>query len=313
MRLKSGIGIVALGYQRYGTMAANLALTIKATGAKIPVAVFYSEAHDKFPSSLNWLSNEQLDLFSHKIAVPEQYFTFKGKRAYQKAKVYAYELSPFDKTLMIDADSVWSHYYRDEKGKYCSHDPLEFIKELGNIDVTYCIYQPYVQGQLSWQMHGATLEEMLPVFKINDVNDIYNVQSSVIYFKKGKKAKKFYDTSIDVYENYPLDFPVWNNGIPDELPFSLAAGITLTPPHDVDWQPLAYPQFKQIKRSEILTAARDFPIITMAGNLIPSGYHHAYKMQILQAHRKLKDMGIDMKEPVNYQDKKVFIPARKKW
>ncbi len=94
-----GILIIALGHAQYGRMALNLALSLRFT-SKLPIAL----AHDN--GAITHISGH-LDKFDKLIEVPEKYYMRKGNKEYIKAKTHIYNLSPFDETIYLDADTLW--------------------------------------------------------------------------------------------------------------------------------------------------------------------------------------------------------------
>jgi hypothetical protein len=291
-----GIGIIGLGHEKYAHMAYNQAVSIKAAGDNTPVCFFYS------PSSIAGLHPHKLEIFDKLIEIPEHEYAFMGKKAYQKAKTVAYKYTPYERTLMIDADSVWLHAY---------HKPSELFDELKDIDLTFTLYQPYVAGQMAWQSEGCTIADLMPMYGIKELNDFISIQSSLIYFRKSERAEKWYNLASEIYSKPKFPFQTWANGIADELTFNIASAILQIKPHDVNWKPLAYPQgtnrIRSYNRNQHLST---FYVLSMAGNQMPADYKREYRATLVGACRKL---GIKDTEIYFWQDKKAFDKSRKKW
>jgi len=304
-----GIVILAIGHGNYARLAVNLAITLKATGDNIPVALLYSNAHDNYKCTLDYIPNHLKTLFTHLIEVPEEYYTYKGRFIYQKAKNYLYNLSPFDGSLCIDADSLWVHDFRGMNND-SKHSPEALLNELLNINLTYTLYssQP---NNVSWLTKELTLEMIRKEYGIPDENIFYNIQSSVIYFSKGLKAERYFEISQKLYNTFSMPCVQWAGALPDEMIFNLASAMMGIVPHNIDWKLLAQPVSVKLNNSNIEKIFAEYSLLSMSGAQVPGGYIRAYQYLIGKAHQKLKgQLGNIM--PYHYVQKKDFLPRARR-
>ena len=122
MKKEKGILLIALGHPIYGKMAAALAASIKATSQEIPIVLYCSE------QSTSRLMEGEKKLFDQMLIMPEEYYITNGVERFLKAKTFVYDLSPFDETIFLDVDMIWS-----PKKK-----PEDLFEELNNLDFTMC-------------------------------------------------------------------------------------------------------------------------------------------------------------------------------
>lgn len=95
-----GCVIYALKKPAYGKFAWNLAVSIKAHSPDIPICVIHDD------SALTHLEQWQLDFFTHRIRINDEDLKHGIKFSPGKAKLCGYKYFPFDKNMIIDADSI---------------------------------------------------------------------------------------------------------------------------------------------------------------------------------------------------------------
>jgi len=205
--LKKGILLIATGHAEYGKMAYNLALTIKSI-EQVPVAVIYSG------SSLSHLNQDQLKMFDFIIELPNEFRTGFG------TKLHIDQLSPFDKTLFLDADMLWL-------GK----KPSELFDELNGVQFT-CITEGDSDNINQKYYFWADLQEIKDAYKVDKV---YQTRSEVIYFEKGTKV--FRKARELKPENKLKTIRKFGDAIPDELYFNISLALLNVSTHTEKWMP----------------------------------------------------------------------------
>lgn len=218
---KQGILIFACGHPNYGRLAYNLAATIRAIEAEIPIAVVYTDG------SLNHLGPTQRGLFSHFIQLPE------GAPIGCGCKLLAYELSPFEETLLLDADMLWSP----------RANPYSLMHELSESNFTgitegYFDFTDKEQHDVNKNyFFWADCNEIKTKYKIQSER-IYQWRSEVLYFKKSKTAKQLFATAKKIFKNPGLTTMLkYAGGVADELALNIAAAIHDVHPHVYKWKP----------------------------------------------------------------------------
>lgn len=219
--LEKGILIIANRHPYYGRMAYNLACTIKAC-EDFPVAVVTDSV------GLTHLGPHQKDIFDHIIDAPVDYpIGF-------ATKLYANLLTPFKKTLLLDADMLWLH----------QRTPSEFFDEMQGIEYTG-ITEGWIdlsdtenRDNVREDYHfWADVEEIKKVYALTS-GILYQWRSEIIYFEKTEKVDAFFETARQINFNPKLDSIIkFVDKIPDELSINISSVIHGIEPHKIKWTP----------------------------------------------------------------------------
>ncbi len=296
--MTQGILLIAAGNAFYGNSAYHLALTIKHADPKTKIALAYTK------SAIAHLSDEEKKFFDQMIEMSEEHTRGKGKPDYMKPKLYAYQLSPFDKTILLDVDMIWN--------------PKRTVGELFTqlegssfsiISEGYC--NAVGEGKLSPRYtFWADREDIVYEF-MNESGflsgKLYQFRSEFIYFVKGEKCEKFFSTAIKVRDRINFEVKTLGGNIPDELCFDIAGAITHTYPHQDMWTPIHWYFFHghpfQSRKGEIL---RDYYAISLGGFNAPKEVLNWTKAML----RKAADAhGVTLRH--KFGPKTTSIPERK--
>lgn len=235
-----GIVIFAIKHPYYGRYAYNLAVTIKAV-ENIPIAVVYDDY------SMTHLGGDQLAVFDYRIKAPSDLAKNCG------AKLWAYEMSPFEKTLVLDADMVWLP-------KKTPSDLFDILEGFAFTAITEGSTDNPTKHYFFW----AEVDEIRAKYK---VDKIYQWRTEVMYFEKGKKAAKLFSDARDIFAKPNLSkVKQFAEGIPDELAINIAAAVSDIHPHIDRWQPSYWPQLFQNRVPEPATLYRDYYLLSVGGN-----------------------------------------------
>jgi len=186
-----GIIIIATSHPQYGNMAYNLAVSVKAA-EEIKIAVV------KDAISLSHLTDQQKSIFDYQIELPADVTGF-------KTKLHLDLLTPFDKTLYLDADMVWVGYKK----------PSQLFKENAGKEFNILTEGDNLKPSDSYYF-WADLKEIQEQYKVDKV---YQTRSEVIYFEKTKVFKKARELKP---EKKLKTIKMFGDGIPDELYFNIA-------------------------------------------------------------------------------------------
>lgn len=278
--LKQGILIIALGHPYYGRYAFNLAITLKAV-EDIQIAV----VHDN--TSLSHLDDTQKAVFD--ILVPCDLKPGCG------AKLHAYDLSPFDQTLLLDADMVWLPV----------HKPSELFKELEGIEFTG-ITEGSTDNPSSHYFFWAQIEEIRSKYGITST--IHQWRTEVLYFEKSDKVKEMFADAININANHGLSsVKEFAEGIPDELSINISAGKHELNPHKPNWQPSYWAKMHQDKIPEPSTLYREYYLLSAGGNMNTDNVKQMYN-NIVKA--QAPKLGLTHCFPL--QSKHSFLTERRK-
>lgn len=215
--MRIGIVIIASGHPYYGRYAYNLALTIKAV-EDVPVCLLYSgrgRAH---------LTDDLLSIFD----------TVKEIKAEENcgSKLEAYKHTPYDRTLVLDADMLW----------LAKKKPSELFKELEGIKFT-AITEGSTDNPNKSYFFWANVEEMRAKYKIDK---IYQWRTEVMYFEKCKEVSDMFKDAKKIFKNPGLKSQKnFAGGVADEMAINISCSMHNIHPHKDNWQPSYWPKKNQ--------------------------------------------------------------------
>lgn len=277
--MKRGILIMALGHRNYYLMAAVLAASIKENDPQLAVCLVTDNevlpAHKK--------------LFDIVKEPTQKSITEKGKIEYIKAKLFMYDLSPFQETIFLDADQVMI------MGRKIS--PV--FDELKDLDVT--ISNTGLAEQSIW----ADIKE---VKKLYGNKPYWNFHSEFVYFKKSEKAKKYFDAAKKVFsENKIKSAKRFSNAtMADELAFQAASIVTGIYPHKEHWHPNFWFNREKSKNRLYPYQLTNYITYSIGGKNLPDAVKNNYNM--LAKHYFAKQ---GLSTPYQVEDKSSYLPERK--
>lgn len=209
-----GVVILAIGEPRWGKIAENLAMSIKAN-SDIPIALAHGDAG----------ASQVMDspFFDKLIPISDKCYTINGRTANVKAKTYLAEISPFDITIALDADIVWLpkrsiNLLFDEMTTDFTMGNRSF-KELDDPSMTdeFGVWAAPKDVKEAWGFKSGRY---------------YNLSSEFIYFKKTDEVKTLFKEAQKAYNNPKVNLRIlFALGVPDELAFTIAMIKTGTYPH----------------------------------------------------------------------------------
>lgn len=201
-----GICIAALGYEIYGSFAISLAISIKVSDKSCKIALLCDE------QSIKHLTSEELEIFDYLIKVEEDY----KEVGYQIIKLMVYKYTPFERTIYLDADSIWL----DKKISW-------LIGEMSNKDFYIGLAGNYLVKNDQRPKNDYTFwgvpKTICEYHKIKEV--LPQTVSGFFYFKKSEFATKVFKLALDVYHDEKTPDVKWANGKADEYCFNVALGL----------------------------------------------------------------------------------------
>lgn len=273
--LTHGIILIATGHSGYGRMAYNLAVSIKAV-EDVQIAVVHEGV------ALSHLTDEQRKVFNYIIELPIDYRIGFG------VKLHLDQLTPFDKTLYLDADMLWLGRKPSELFTTLNGTSFTTITE-GNSDAINHKYY-------FW----ANVEE---IQKEYGVTKVYQIRSEVIYFEKGvkvfKKARELRP------EKKLKTIRRFGELLPDELYFNIAVallGIELTP-----FMPAYWSRLNGEVMPNLSVLFRDYYLLSFGSNIASPVMKRAYDNVMQVAANKL-----GLTYMFHLKSKKEWAPGRLK-
>jgi hypothetical protein len=206
-----GVVIIALGSPHYGKLAANAAASIRYGDKSVKIHLVHSGG------SISHLTPAHKSLFTSMSKCPGSFMIKDGKVNYIKAKTCAYQLSPFDETLLIDADLLWFG------GKPVSilMDELKAVDFAIQSRGVHDFHTGNTRGKYT---HWCNVNEARKAYSLS--GELYQLSSEVIWFKKCSGTKKLFGKIEQIYNKPKIKPSVEFAGdLPDELAFNIACSI----------------------------------------------------------------------------------------
>mgnify|MGYP006264117897 CR=1 FL=1 len=219
LRQEKGILLLALGHGYYGRMAYNLAMSIKAIDPNAHITLVYTE------SAISHINQRNMWVFDNKLQIDDQSYPF-------GAKLLLNKLTPYERTLYIDVDTLWVNKYGPSK-------LLEQLKGVSFTGITEGFHDyknPEKSDPSKYYFFWADLDEIKKVHNLG--GKIYQWRSEFIYFENCTEANELFRIAREIYGNHGLKtVKMFGDHIPDELAFNISAAIVDTHPHQYKWQP----------------------------------------------------------------------------
>lgn len=242
--MTNGILTIALKHPLYGRFAYNLALSIKSADPKQQVSVIADEA------ALAHLHAGQRMMFDRIIPPPT-------KEAAEKpltCKFYLNELTPYDNTLFVDADMVFS--------PLC--DFKQLWAEMKSVKWTMAnrgVNDPD-KGISEWVDPGKLAEAY------GDVKQWVDLSSEWIYWKRGDLSDSIFVSAREFYAEDKLHTRQFAGDKPDEPFFNLALNKVKHKPHKMPWQPTYWqPAIRKVLNA--MEIKRHYYAFSAGGNHLP--------------------------------------------
>lgn len=212
--MEKGILIVACGHSYYGRFAYNLLVTIKSVEKDMPVCILYNGA------AISHLSEQQLDLFDYIIKIDD------GIKANTMCKLHAPEYTPFEKTLLLDADTLW-----------LERTPSELFKEVENEHFASITEGKESEPNTSY-FFWADTGEIRQQYECK--SEIHQWRSEVMYFDA--EGAEVLRRALRICETHQLKSASnFAHACPDELGINIATAEMGILPHRYKWQPSYWP------------------------------------------------------------------------
>lgn len=218
---------MALKHPLYGRYAYNLALSIKSADPTQQVCVIADDV------GISHLHEGQRMIFDKIIKPPAECYMREGKTVPLVCKFYLNELTPYEQTLFVDADMIFS--------------PLAKFDELWGA----------MQG-VEWTMANRGkndpdkgISEWVNADKLkeayDDIEQWVDLSSEWIYWKKSDLSDSIFVSARNYYDENKLTTRSFAGDKPDEPFFNLALNKVRHLPHAMPYQPTYWqPAIKRV-------------------------------------------------------------------
>ena len=243
--MKRGFVILATGGRPYIEYAANLAISMKVNhntdkidkkGTQYEIALLTDAIE----------SDHVPNVFDHVIQVPNN----QALPFYPKTRLYEY--SPFEETIYIDADS------------HCWGSPDDLWERFAGTE--FAMYKEAEWMVSSGEKHWGNTALLYDQYKIQHDRPFQMVNSSIIYWRKGKTAENLFRLAEYFYaQEYFKRVEKYNGYYPDEIAFETALSWTGYRLPDIG--PIMAMEKHQFRGSiSWQSIGKKFPFVTMLGS-----------------------------------------------
>jgi len=273
-----GVLTMALKHPLYGKYAYNLALSIKSADMRTQVAVIADEA------ALAHLHPGQRMIFDYIIdpAVTQPLVN----------KFHLHELSPFEETLFVDADMIFSPMA----------DFNEFWRSMTNVEWTMANRgsDDLIKGISEW----TTKEDIEEAY--GGVNQWYDLSSEWIYFKKNDLTYTIFANAEMYYEENKLKVREFAGDRPDEPYFNLSLISVNHKPHQAPYQPTYWqPAMKGFPG--VMAIKKGWMAFSVGGKLIPQQQQQVYDELLKNASFRMNMPSMKIAQKMNQLSERKVI------
>lgn len=210
--MKNGICLLCFGDKSFGYLSYNLAASIKQY-SNISITIFTDDTA---------LNNIDKSIFDNIEKIPDDALYIKNKSHPNRFKLCLHELSPYENTIYLDADSL-----------YMRNEPVDKLFDLinENIDIIGQNEKIIDLNTTDKVFHGFNIKTFVPPFNYIN-NKLYQMHGQFLLFKKNEKTKKFFDISKEIYDELEkgtltnIDKWFWFGRPIEELTMTIATGLT---------------------------------------------------------------------------------------
>jgi hypothetical protein len=279
--MTKGILLIALGHENYMKMAVNLAMSIKCNEPELQIAL----ATDRE------VRPEYRALFDKVKTVPKKAYMAGVKVEFIKAKLFMYDLSPFDETLFLDVDQI----------VIPGRKLTSIFSELRDIDFT--MSNTGLAGMSIWA-------DMAEVKTLYGDKPYWNFHSELVYFKKCDRAKQFFEAAKKVFADNKIKSAHRFSGstMADELAFQVAAIVTGIYPHAENWTPNFWWSRDRKFRGKYPYQLKEYFTYSIGGNHTPAFIKQQYNNLAAFYSARMK-----LQNAYKLTDKRNFLPERVKF
>lgn len=248
--MTKGIVIIATKHAEYGRLAFNCALSVRAINPIIPITVIADEV------GLSHLDEYMRTVFD-RIITPDLCDYHNGSRCTPLTlKYHLYKYSPYDCTICVDADTIFSPS-KDIDKLFYSLEGIPFtIANRGEQDPS--------KGVSEWVESGVL-----------DVPYWYDLSSEFMYFEKCEIAKNVFESALEFYKENSVPTKTFAGDKPDE-PFIMMGMIKHgIRPHQSPFKP-SYWQPAESKYKSAMQVKTEYYLMSLGGKLITRQMRNIY-------------------------------------
>ena len=212
--MQDGVLIIAVGKPVFGRLAYNLAQSIWINDPQVPIALL----HDG--DSLRDLDQRHKYVFSIMTKLDRKVSHPNGALAPFRLKLMLPQITPFQRTLFLDADSLVF------PGKSTSNMIRDLSLSGCSVQTNCSTINQFVRGYVFAWSDLQIARETLGIS-----GDMYLISSSFMFFNRDETAGAFYAKALEIHDRVmngeiKLGYLNYRGQIPDEPMLAFASGLT---------------------------------------------------------------------------------------
>lgn len=255
--MKKGVIIYAIGSPYWGQLAENLAMSILFSSPDMNITLLVGENGGGHITKSH--------LFDNIERIEDVCYKTHGRPAYVKAKTFAVEHSPYQHTILLDADMVWL--------------PRRPIDELFfDIDFTMAnrsfkkLDDPTMNSDFGVWIDPLSVKKAYKFTK----GKFYNLSSEFVMFKKTREVRKLFKDAQRIFDHPKVPPKMrFQMEMPDELPFSISMIKNDLYPHKDGFLPF-YWEAAEHRQLDPRTMHAAYFAYSMGGNQSSQGMKSFY-------------------------------------
>lgn len=278
LKKECGIILLALGHPYYGRMAYNLAMSIKAVDSSVDITLVYTDG------AIAHINHRNMWVFDNKMQIENTDQPF-------GVKMQLYDLTPYERTLYIDADTLW----------VSKQSPAKLLEQLKGVPFTgitegFHDYDKPIDGTINKRYPiWADLEEIKQEFPLEswaskEEHIIYQWRGEFLYFEKSGVADDLFTLMRAVYRRAHTMQTVkkFADHIPDELAINIGAAMCGIAPHVYKWKPTYWDHINGNSMPDIASLQQSYYVISCGSNASSGALKRVYDRLCAAAAYKLK-------------------------
>lgn len=229
---------LAVGDSKWGNMALNLALSIKANTPEQKIALIYTESAIR---GIEELCGRFID-YGLQIG-----YDMDGQSSIELAFKTKTKLYEYAKVMVPDAEQV---IFMDADTLVLPDKNVgEWFEEHADKDFTAYCNDMYYYATQTRKRKDYTFwcepEKVKKYFGLHPSARLPQINSSFLYWKVNDNAKSLFDAAKELWEANYEDVQLYKGEKPDEFCFNLASAITAIYPHRNTYRPIFFSCFSE--------------------------------------------------------------------
>lgn len=210
-----GYLIIALRNNFYYGLAYNLCLSLLTKSAK-SITILTDKDGER------WF-NEHPNVCENLIIAQREHYTEDGRFNPFLLKTYIYDYSPYQRTIYLDADTMFLYPFRDIGELETQYNGISFSIQ----EFTRYTKSTANQCKMLWLTQAkSTLDDVWTMYELPDDAVYPEYNSSFILFDKSDTNRKYFGLVKYLYLERRVNYKALGGSYPDELAFNLASAIS---------------------------------------------------------------------------------------